>query len=137
MTSKNVLYLASNLEDQETYNILSMELTRTDSNIYYVYAKGVLDSTWSRVCDAINRADGQMGVVLNRQQQYVWERGNRQESYQANLDEVPDVVLSGLLRKIPCAVSGRGLYGDEPYRMFSGQCAVSGQQGKSGNCKGI
>lgn len=54
MTSKNVLYLASNLEDQETYNILSMELTRTDSNIYYVYAKGVLDSTWSRVCDAIN-----------------------------------------------------------------------------------
>ena len=45
VTSKNVLYLASNLEDQETYNILSMELTRTDSNIYYVYAKGVLDST--------------------------------------------------------------------------------------------
>lgn len=97
VTSKNVLYLASNLEDQETYNILSMELTRTDSNIYYVYAKGVLDSTWSRVCDAINRADGQMGVVLNRQQQYVWERGNRQESYQANLDEVPDVVLSGTI----------------------------------------
>ena len=61
------------------------------------YAKGVLDSTWSRVCDAINRADGQMGVVLNRQQQYVWERGNRQESYQANLDEVPDVVLSGTI----------------------------------------
>ena len=97
VTSKNVLYLASNLEDQETYNILSMELTRTDSNIYYVYAKGVLDSTWSRVCDAINRADGQMGVVLNRQQQYVWERGNRQESYQANLNEVPDVVLSGTI----------------------------------------
>ena len=68
-----------------------------DSNIYYVYAKGVLDSTWSKVCDAINRADGQMGVVLNRQQQYVWERGNRQESYQANLDEVPDVVLSGTI----------------------------------------
>ena len=38
-----------------------------------------------------------MGVVLNRQQQYVWERGNRQESYQANLDEVPDVVLSGTI----------------------------------------
>lgn len=42
----------------------------------------------------INRADAQMGVVLNRQQQYVWERGNRQDSYQANLDEVPSVVLS-------------------------------------------
>ena len=97
VTSKNVLYLASNLEDQETYNTLSMELTRTDSNVYYVYAKGKLDSTWSRVSDAIKQADAQMGVVLNRQQQYVWERGNRQESYQANLDEVPDVVLSGTI----------------------------------------
>ena len=97
VTSKNVLYLASNLENQETYNVLSMELTRPDSNIYYVYAKGMLDSTWSRVSDAINRADAQMGVVLNRQQQYVWERGNRQDSYQANLDEVPSVVLSGTI----------------------------------------
>lgn len=92
-----MLYLASNLENQETYNVLSMELTRPDSNIYYVYAKGMLDSTWSRVSDAINRADAQMGVVLNRQQQYVWERGNRQDSYQANLDEVPSVVLSGTI----------------------------------------
>jgi uncharacterized protein with NRDE domain len=51
VTSKNVLYLASNLENQETYNVLSMELTRPDSNIYYVYAKGMLDSTWSRVSE--------------------------------------------------------------------------------------
>lgn len=97
VANKNVVYLGANLEDQQQYPTLEMNLTRTESNIYYVYAKGTLDSTWSKVSDAINRADENMGVVLNRQQQYVWERGNRQESYLVNLEDVPSIVLSGTI----------------------------------------
>lgn len=97
VTSNNVLYVTSNLIEQEEIPTVDIESVRQESNIYYVYAKGVLDSTWSKVSDAITRADSQMGVVLNRQQQYVWERGNRDDTHQVNLEEVPQVVLSGTI----------------------------------------
>ena len=97
ITSKNVLLVESNLVDQENIPAVDIEQTRQGNNIYYVYAKGGLDSTWSKVSDALKRADEQMGVVLNRQQQYVWERGNRDDSHLVNLEEVPPVILSGTI----------------------------------------
>lgn len=97
VTNNNVLYIMSNLVEQEEIPTVDIEQARQESSIYYVYAKGVLDSTWSKVSDAITRADSQMGVVLNRQQQYVWERGNRDDTHQVNLEEVPQVVLSGTI----------------------------------------
>lgn len=97
ITSKNVLLVESNLVDQENIPAVDIEQTRQGNNIYYVYAKGGLDSTWSKVSDALKRADEQMGVVLNRQQQYVWERGNRDDGHLVNLEEVPPVILSGTI----------------------------------------
>lgn len=97
ITNKNVLYVSSNLIEQENIPTVDIEQVRQESNIYYVYAKGALDSTWSKVSDAIIRSDSQMGVVLNRQQQYVWERGNRDDSHQVNLEEVPPIILSGTI----------------------------------------
>lgn len=97
VTSKNVLSVNSNLVDQTGNNTVAVEVTKPDSNIYYVYAKGILDSTWTKVNQAILRADSQMGIVLNRQQQYVWERGNKETTYLANLDEVPEIILSGTI----------------------------------------
>lgn len=97
VANNHVLYVVSNLVEQQSISVLEIEQERQESNIYYVYAKGNLDSTWSRVSDAINRANEQMGVVLNRQQQYVWERGNRGDSYLANTEEVPSVILSGTI----------------------------------------
>ncbi|MBS6194012.1 MAG: hypothetical protein KH828_00345 [Clostridiales bacterium] len=97
ITNKNVLYAESNVLDQEELAVLDLELVRQENNIYYVYAKGILDSTWTKASDAILRADAQMGVVLNRQQQYVWERGNRDDSHLVNLEEVPEVILSGTI----------------------------------------
>ncbi|NCB92193.1 MAG: hypothetical protein EOM40_06420 [Clostridia bacterium] len=95
--NKNVMYVNSNIVDLEQSPILNIELVRQENNIYYVYAKGVLDSTWTKASDAILRADTQMGVVLNRQQQYIWERGNRADIYTANLEDIPPVVLSGTI----------------------------------------
>ena len=83
--------------DQENIPAVDIEQTRQGNNIYYVYAKGGLDSTWSKVSDSLKRADEQMGVVLNRQQQYVWERGNRDDGHLVNLEEVPPVILSGTI----------------------------------------
>ena len=97
IVNKNVLFIESNLVDQENIPTVDIEQIRQENTIYYVYAKGGLDSTWSKVCDALKRADDQMGVVLNRQQQYVWERGNRDDSHLVNLDEVPQVILSGTI----------------------------------------
>lgn len=97
ITNKNVLFVASSMVDQDTVPTVDIEQIRQENNIYYVYAKGELDSTWSKVSDALIRADSQMGVVLNRQQQYVWERGNRDDSHQVNLEEVPSVILSGTI----------------------------------------
>lgn len=97
VTSKNVLYITSSLVEQEEIPTVDIEQVRQENSIYYVYAKGVLDSTWSKASDAIVRADSQMGVVLNRQQQYVWERGNRDDTHLVNLEEVPQIILSGTI----------------------------------------
>ena len=39
----------------------------------------------------------QMGVVLNRQQQYVWERGNQPDLQQLDTETLPASVLAGSL----------------------------------------
>lgn len=95
VTSKNVLYIKSNIVEQEELASVDLGQVRQQNEIYYVYAKGKLDSTWTKASEAILQADEQMGVVLNRQQQYVWERGNRDDSHLNNLEDIPPVILSG------------------------------------------
>lgn len=97
VSSSSVLYMTSNLMDEETPVVVELDASTQGNNLYYVYAKGKLDSTWGKVSDAISRADQEMGVVLNRQQQYVWERCNRADSYLIDIDTVPEVVLSGTI----------------------------------------
>ena len=46
---------------------------------------------------AVIRADKQGGVVLNRAQQYVWERGNKKTQIQLDTVDIPDIVLQGTL----------------------------------------
>lgn len=64
-------------------------------NVYYVYAMGGLDSTWTNPSEAIQRADSQFGVVLNRAQQYIWERGNKKTKIQLNTEDVPEIMRTG------------------------------------------
>lgn len=68
-------------------------------NVYYVYAKGGLDRTYTDTAEAVKRADEQMGVVLNRAQQYVWERGNKKSKLILNIEDVPQAMRSGSLDK--------------------------------------
>ena len=62
-----------------------------------MYAKGMLDSVYSEPAAAVNRADAMTGVVLNRRQQYVWERGNKKTRIKLNQKEIPDAVLEAPL----------------------------------------
>ena len=75
---KNPLVMVSKMMESQENRTLNMEVEKTqDGQAYYVYAKGKLDSIFTRPNEAIVRADEQTGVVLNRAQQYVWERGGR------------------------------------------------------------
>lgn len=80
-----------NVEEREI--VIDTQIPKEE--IYYVYAYGKLDSTWPNPAEAVQRADETMGVVLNRGQQYVWERGNKKTKVQLNLEDVPEVMLSG------------------------------------------
>ena len=63
--------------------------------VYYVYARGGLDSVWTDPSKAVQRADKQTGVVLNRAQQYVWERGNMKTQLTLNTTDVPEIIRTG------------------------------------------
>lgn len=71
----------------------------SQDEIYYVYAKGGLDSTYYDPAQAVMRADEQTGVVLNGAQQYVWERGNKKTKLTLNLEDVPEIMRTGSLDK--------------------------------------
>ena len=60
--------------------------------IYYVYARGGLDGTYTNAAEAVLRANDRLGVVLNRTQQYVWERGNKKTKTKMNLEDVPEAM---------------------------------------------
>lgn len=63
--------------------------------VYYVYAKGHLDSIHMAVNQAVQRANDQLGVVVNSRQQLIWERGNKKTEYTLDISAFPDPVLNG------------------------------------------
>ena len=65
--------------------------------VYYVYAGGGLDSVWTDPAKAVQRADKQTGVVLNRAQQYVWERGNMKTPITLNTTDIPEIIRTASL----------------------------------------
>ncbi|MDD5803734.1 MAG: hypothetical protein PUE78_05425 [Clostridia bacterium] len=69
-----------------------LDIQVPDENVYYVYAKGGLDGIYTDPALAVLRADEQTGVVLNRAQQYVWERGNKKTKLTLNLEDIPEAM---------------------------------------------
>ncbi len=64
------------------------------SNIYYVYAKGGLDGIYTDPATGNCIACRSLGgVVLNRAQQYVWERGNIKTKMQMDTEGIPESVI--------------------------------------------
>ena len=110
-TSKTGIQLRLGLQDPPTARIplvvyakqkssqdrvIALDNRMVLDNSYYVYAKGGLDMITTDPAKAVKRADYMLGVVLNRNQQYVWERGNKKAQIQLNLEDIPDAFLRGI-----------------------------------------
>ncbi len=89
---------------------VAVEVPAAEQDLYYIYAGGELFGTGSSVNEAILTADEAAGVVLNASQQYVWERGNRQDKNQISLEGIPDAVLAGTLDEAKLSQSLGGKY---------------------------
>lgn len=77
--------------------VVKLDTQIPQDEVYYVYARGGLDSIFSNPADAVIRADERTGVVLNRAQQYVWERGNKKTRVILNAEDIPEVMRAGSL----------------------------------------
>ena len=49
-----------------------------------------MESRWPTAAEAIRRADEMVGVVINNEKEFVWERGNKQTSVEISLDDIPE-----------------------------------------------
>lgn len=85
------------IRTMEHSNIMDMGIEASGEEAYYVYAYGHLQEVFNNPADAILQADEQTGVVLNRAQQYVWERGNKKTKINLNVEEIPKIVRKGTL----------------------------------------
>lgn len=74
---------------------VTLDTQTPDENVYYVYAKGGLEGIYTNPAQAVKKADAKTGVVLNRSQQYVWERGNKKTQIQLNIQDIPEVIRTG------------------------------------------
>lgn len=88
--NKNPLRMESKLMVNKNDTVLNMDLKESVRDGYYVYAKGSLVDLYSSPAQAVQVADEMTGVVLNRSQQYVWERGNQKTKVTLNLDDIPE-----------------------------------------------
>ncbi|MDY3918674.1 MAG: hypothetical protein SOZ59_06685 [Candidatus Limivivens sp.] len=81
----------------EGSRVIVLEPKETVQNLYYVYAKGKLNSACTAINTAVNQANELLGVVVNSDWQNIWERGNKATEKRLNLDEIPDIVRKGSL----------------------------------------
>lgn len=57
--------------------VLKLKITKSQQDKYYVYAKGQLQGVYRNISEAVIQADQLYGVVVDDNQEYIWERGNR------------------------------------------------------------
>ncbi len=96
--ASEALTLYAKLRNQENTEI-ALDTQVPERELYYVYGYGGLDRIYVSTAAAVRRADTLKGVVLNRAQQYVWERGNKKEQIQLNAEDVPEIFKTGVWEK--------------------------------------
>ena len=76
---------------------VQIPVNKEREKLYYVYAGGSMESRWPTAAEAIRRADEHVGVVINNEKEFVWERGNRAVTSKIPVDKIPDIVKSGTM----------------------------------------
>lgn len=98
IANRNPLIVTSKVLEQDVDNTMTLEhIEREREPFYAVYAKGKLVNIYAKPSEAILEADRQVGVVLNDDQQYIWERGNSQTERELNNEDIPAVILTGTM----------------------------------------
>lgn len=97
------------MENTESH-VLTMDLPETEEEVYYVYALGRLWGVYQNAAEAVSAADQNMGVVLDQNQQYLWERGNAKDKGDIALSDIPNAVKKASLdiEKLEKEVRGMG-----------------------------
>ena len=94
---KNAQVVTAKLLVQEGSRTIRIPSNNEKEKLYYVYAGGRMESCWPSAAEAIRRADEKVGVVINDEKEFVWERGNKAVSSTIRLDKIPDAVKSGTM----------------------------------------
>lgn len=105
--SEVVLRLGTTISDSTVQTVNAKLLSASDAavvaipvnsdreKLYYVYAGGSLESLWTTAAEAIRQADAKVGVVINDEKEFVWERGNRAQTGKIRLENIPAAIQSG------------------------------------------
>lgn len=97
VTDSNLQAVNAKLLVTEDSRTIEIPAGKTKERLYYVYAGGRMESRWTTAAEAIQRADEQVGVVINDAKEFVWERGNRPEAASIKVEKIPDIVKSGTM----------------------------------------
>lgn len=76
---------------------VAVSAKESDEEYYYVYAKGKLNSIYEHANKAIVEADAVFGVVVDKKQEYIWERGNRADEVNIPLSAIPKIIKKGTM----------------------------------------
>lgn len=79
LTPKEVLF--------EGGRSLALPAVENQSSLYYVYAQGEIAGIFEKPYQAVNKAAGISGVVVNDGQEYIWQKGNRVQRVQIDAIE--------------------------------------------------
>ena len=93
----NLLKVETRYYQKDSTASLTINYEQGDDPAYFVYARGELKSILSSPAQAIQAADSQVGVVLNQDQAYVLERGNRPTSAQIDPASLPEAFRNASL----------------------------------------
>lgn len=119
--TRNLFVQKTLLIEEDNTPTLKIEVPKQETEQYYVYGKGKLLNVSTKINDAIQEADQNMGVVLNRKQQYIWERGNQSESMKLDISTVPESLLQAPLDETTI----KNALGDEYMVMNLSGCSLS------------
>lgn len=109
LQDRDALEIVSKMNMVE-YSEIYLDMAELDENDFYVYAKGHLDNIYANPAQAVLNANDLLGVVMNRNQQYVWERGNWKSTVTLDPHKMPDAFLTGSLdvKKLQLAMGDGG-----------------------------
>lgn len=96
-STQEALVMEGKFMENAQDDTLSMSIEETSTGQYYVYAEGGLEGIYTDAGAAVRAADAKYGVVLNRAQQYLWERSNTKATASISLEDIPDAVKSAPL----------------------------------------